>query len=110
MTTISIQPKQLDLNLYSGDAFGLVLNFVVKSTSDPWDASGTWQASIRDALGNVITEFGIDTSQAHTGKLILNLTGEQTALFASGVWDLQQMPGPRTWYRGCITTTRDVTR
>jgi hypothetical protein len=110
MTTISIQPKQLDLNLYAGDGFGLVLNFVVKSTSEPWDASGTWQASIRDAFGTVITDFHIDTNQASTGKIYLSLTGDQTNLFSSGVWDLQQLPGPRTWYRGCINTTKDVTR
>lgn len=111
MPTISIQPNQLDVGLYAGDGFGMHMNFVVKETGEPWPLEGVWTAHIYYDAG-LITEFNIDSTGAAEGKLVLSLTGAQTNAVCFGLWDLQQRvtgSEPRTWYRGNVTTARDVT-
>lgn len=112
MPTISIQPNQLDLGLYAGDGFGMRMNFIDKATGEPWPLEGTWTAHIYHDAG-LISVFAIDSTGAAEGTLVLSLTGDQTNAVRSGLWDLQQhIEGaePRTWYRGDVTTARDVTR
>ena len=112
-TTLSVRPKSLDFSLYAGDSFAVSFVFTDQETSDPYPLTGTWEAHVRDK-GVLVTEFTIDDTFADEGRLSLSLTGEQTAelaLLGTPLWDLQQSfaGGPRTWYRGAINLTGDIT-
>ena len=114
MTTfLSTRPKTLDLDIYAGDGFALRFQFSDKVTAEPWPLEGTWKAEIRDGDGDVVTDFVIDASEADEGKLALSLSATQTESLqglSSLTWDLQQSVGPRTWYRGAVYATGDVTQ
>lgn len=113
---IAVLPVQLDLSLYAGDGFAMM--FVFTDTAGvPWDASGTWEAQVRSSSSSteIITSFTTDDSEEAQGHIRVSLTGEQvrSLLGVTSVWDLQQTPAggePRTWYRGKIAVTEDVTR
>ena len=112
-TVLSVRPKELDFSLYSGDSFAVQFVFTDQATGAPHPLTGTWKAQVRDK-GEVVTEFAVDLANIATGKISLSLTGEQTTLLAglgAPDWDLQQdFPGgPRTWYRGTINVSSDVT-
>jgi hypothetical protein len=118
MSTITVGPVALDLKLYAGDGFALQFAFVDKSTGEPWPADGEWAAQVRAPITNddPLVAFTIDQSQALDGKVTISLTGDEVRSLL-GVdeagWDLQQTaPGAqaRTWYRGKVTVTQDVTR
>ena len=111
-----MQPTRLDLSPYAGDGFAFSLTFTDKVTGDPWPVPGVWNAEVR-ALPDadvVLATFAIDTTNADTGVVLLSLGGADTrALPPTAWWDVQQTaPGaePRTWYRGQVKTTADVTR
>lgn len=116
--TITFGPVALDLKLYAGDGFAVQFVFVDKVTGLPWPATGTWEAQIRAPATNavILTSFTIDDSLEATGEITASLTGEQVRSLlgvSNAYWDLQQIiPGsePRTWYRGRITASQDVTR
>ena len=113
VTTLNVRPSLLDFSLYAGDSFAVSFVFTDAETGEPHPLTGTWEAQIRDR-GEVVSEFSVDTTDAATGRLSLSLTGEQTALLAllgTPSWDLQQdfSGGPRTWYRGSVNLTGDVT-
>ena len=113
-TTLTVRPKTLDFSLYGGDSFAVQFIFTDSETGEPWPLTGTWQAQIRNK-GEELTEFSIDEVDAGEGKLYLGLTGEQTADLVGLQtldWDLQQdyPGGPRTWYRGAVNVTGDITR
>ena len=112
-TTVSVRPKTLDFSLYAGDSFAVSFVFTDQETGEPYPLTGTWEAHIRDK-GVLVTEFSVDDTDAATGILALSLTGTQTselALLGGCTWDLQQdfAGGPRTWYRGAVNLTGDVT-
>ena len=112
-TTITVRPKTLDFSLYAGDSFAVSFIFTDAETGEPHPLTGTWEAHIRDK-GVLVTEFSVDETDAAEGKLALSLTGEQTtelALLGTPLWDLQQSfaGGPRTWYRGAVNLTGDIT-
>lgn len=113
-TTLSVRPKTLDLALYGGDSFALQFIFIDQETGEPWPVTGTWTAQIRNR-GEEIDAFTIDHAEAGEGKLSVSLTGAQTSSLIgiqTLTWDLQQTfdGGPRTWYRGSVSVTGDVTR
>lgn len=116
-TTISVQPIQLDLRLYAGDGFTMEFKFVDKTTGTPWPTTGAWAAQARSPAESetILLEFDVD-NDAGAGTVTMSLLGEQTrALLGarSASWDLQQHivgAEPRTWYRGKISATQDVTR
>ena len=127
-TLVSTRPRTLDFDLYAGDSFAVVFEFINEKTKEPWPLDGTFKAEIR-AKGEVVTEFTVDDTEQTDGKLRLSLTGEQTDTLATATptchhrsaattcaqcmsWDLEQSfdGGPRTWYRGAVTVTGDVTR
>jgi hypothetical protein len=127
-TIVSTRPKQLDFDLYAGDSFAVLFEFIDETTGEPWPLEGTFKAEIR-SKGEVVTEFTVDDSEQPEGRLRLSLTGDQTQTLAAATptchhrtaattcaqcmsWDLQQdFPGgPRTWYRGAVAVTADVTR
>ena len=74
----------------------------------------TSEAHIRERIdaAELLDPFTIDDSEADEGSLRIALTSAQTAALESPVvWDLQQTDGePRTWYRGYIYPSGDVTR
>jgi hypothetical protein len=112
-TTLTVRPKTLDFSLYGGDSFAVTFIFTDQETGDPYPLTGTWEAQIRNK-GEEVTEFSVDFSFATDGRLGLSLTGEQTALLVGLQtldWDLQQSfaGGPRTWYRGAVNVTGDIT-
>jgi hypothetical protein len=114
---LDVQPMVLDLTLYAGDGFSLLLAFT-DELGAPWDASGSWTAQVRatPVSTEVQASFTVDTTEAATGKVRLTLTGEEVrAILTStgkSVWDVEQIVGgvPRTWYRGDVTVVGDVTR
>ena len=77
---------------------------------------GEWAAQVRREPQSidVLTDFAVDTTQHDAGLILLSLTGEQVRAIPSGsVYDVQQTQPdvePRTWYRGRITVSWDVTR
>ena len=112
-TTLSVRPKSLDFSLYAGDAFTVSFVFTDQATGEPFPLTGTWQAQIRDK-GVEVDEFMVDSTDQANGIIGLSLTGAQTTALASlgtPLWDLQQSftGGPRTWYRGAINLTGDIT-
>jgi len=54
----------------------------------------------------------VDVSQASTGRITLTGTAAQTADFRSGTFDLQASKGAtvKTWIRGTIEWTEDISR
>jgi hypothetical protein len=70
-----------------------------------------------------IASFAVNAVDAYAGKVVLSLTGQQTADLSKhpsaksgkfvGVWDLQWAPSgsePRTMCQGKVECTADVTR
>ena len=123
MTTLSVQPKQLDLNLYAGDGFAIRFVFTHAGSGTPWPLTGTWKAQIR-VNDVVVDQFAIDSSEGSNGYLNISLDGIQTDMLGPLsicqhptstrdanciLWDLQQSDGPRTWYAGTIRVKGDVT-
>jgi hypothetical protein len=118
VTTIKVGPEPLDLVLYAGDGFAVTFLFVDKESGGPLPADGTWTAEVRApaASPDVVIAFTVDASQQLQGKISLSLTGEEVRAILpvkGAEWDLQQQVSgsePRTWYRGKVTVTQDVTR
>lgn len=115
MASLNATPASLDLVLYSGDGVTIAFTFVDKETDAPWPTTGTWAAQIRatDNSDDVIAAFGVANNEAG-GVVTLSLSGEEvSSLGSNAVYDLQQTAPsaePRTWYRGNIKVTKDVTR
>ena len=112
-TNLKALPSELDLVLYSGD--GVTIAFAFTEDGQPWSTAGEWTAEVRaSTVGPVITSFAIDNTAPETGVVKASLTGAQVRSLGNGaVYDLQHVaPGaePRTWYRGTITVTGDVSR
>ena len=118
MTTIQVGPKPLDLKLYAGDGFALSFGFVEKETGNPWPADGEWVAEVRapSTATDPLFAFAVDLTHAIDGVVNVSVSGDQARSLLgkkNAEWDLQQtVPGsePRTWYRGKISATQDVTQ
>jgi hypothetical protein len=118
VTAISMQPARLDLWLYAGDGFAVLFTFTDKETGDPWPIDGVWLAQVRTTPSSdeIVATFNIDDADVSSGKLTLALDGTQTRAIADAgacVWDMQQVASgaePRTWYRGSVRVTADVSR
>jgi len=103
--------------VYQGDS--LTMSYVLKDgdpatpidlVEDGWTG---WVAQWRPFPASPeFEEFGIDVSGASTGHVVLSLTPTQTASLRNGVWDLQaERSGEvRTWLRGELIFSKDVTR
>jgi len=115
MASLNATPASMDLGLYSGDGVTIAFTFVDKETSEAWPTTGAWAAHIRatDSSDDLLAEFTVVNDETG-GVVTISLTGEQVSgLGSNAVWDLQQTPAagePRTWYRGNIKVTKDVTR
>lgn len=112
-TVLSTMPQELNLVLYSGDGVTLLFNFMEEG--EPWDTSGVWTADVRRSeVADVITTFTIDNSVPATGVVTASLSGAQVRLIGNeAVWDLQHVAAsaePRTFYKGTIQVTGDVSR
>jgi hypothetical protein len=124
-SVIDLQPEVLDLKLYAGDGVDLPIT-CTDGAGAPIDISGSVSAQIRlDRLtpDPPIVSFAIDAVDAYQGKVIISLTGDQTAQLIAdpstkggkfvGVWDLQWSPAttePRTLCQGKVECVADVTR
>ncbi len=124
-SVIDLQPEVLDLKLYAGDGVDLPIT-CTDGAGAPIDISGSVNAQIRlDRLtpDPPIASFAINGVDAYQGKVIISLTGEQTAQLMTdpsvkggkfvGVWDLQWSPAttePRTLCQGKVECVADVTR
>ena len=118
---INLQPEVLDLILYAGDGVDLRIT-CVDGAGAPIDVSGAVNAQIRlQRLDEdpPVAAFTVNAADAYLGKVILSLTGAQTAALVeengkfSGVWDLQWTPSgaqPRTLCKGKVECDADVTR
>ena len=118
---INLQPELVDLILYAGDGVDLPIT-CTDGAGAPIDMSGAVTAQIRlERLtpDPPIVSFSVNAVDAYLGKVILSLTGEQTADLVSesgkfvGVWDVQWTPAgnqPRTLCQGKVECVADVTR
>ena len=118
---IDLQPEVVDLVLYAGDGVDLPLT-CTDGAGAPIDITGAVTAQIRAARltpDPPVAAFSVNAADAYQGKIILSLTGEQTAQLAngsdrfSGVWDVQWTPAgsqPRTLVQGKVECVADVTR
>lgn len=119
---INLQPENLDLKLYAGDGVTLPMT-CVSNTGAPIDLTGDISAQIRSDRLNTddpVATFSVNTADASIGKVVLMLTGEQTAALVegtdgtfSGVWDMQWHPAelePRTLCQGRVECVIDVSR
>jgi hypothetical protein len=124
-SVIDLQPEVLDLKLYAGDGVELPIT-CTDGAGAPIDVSGSVNAQVRlERLtpDPPIVAFSVNTVDAYQGKVIISLTGDQTAQLIAdpsskngkfaGVWDLQWTPAdsePRTLCQGKVECTADVTR
>ena len=118
---INLQPELVDLILYAGDGVDLPIT-CTDGAGAPIDMSGAVTAQIRlERLtpDPPIVSFSVNAVDAYLGKVILSLTGDQTADLVSesgkfvGVWDVQWTPAgnqPRTLCQGKVECVADVTR
>jgi hypothetical protein len=105
-------PLTVNLLLYRGDLFTMVVAVFEPDSDDPADLSGsTAAAQIRiDPDGNLLGEFAVSIDDA-TSTVILQLDGPMSSsLPRSSVFDCELSPGPVTLIRGTITLDPDVTR
>ena len=100
-----------DFLMYEGDSFEAFLDF-------PMDVTGyIWKSSISQVLGSSVSlvSFTIDFVDDDNTKLKISLTADQTALLPEKCyWDIQATlesdPSfQRTYMRGTVVTTRQVT-
>lgn len=98
--------------VYAGDPSQITVDVTDGAPPAPVDLSGRaftaqWRpgAALPDHQ-----DLTVDTTYAAQGRLILSMTGEQTAAQRrGGVWDVQEVGGA-TLARGTTTWTADVTR
>lgn len=102
-----------DLFTYQGDTFTAILDF-----PDSFDTTlYTWKAEIAQQLGSAVSiaSFTIDAVENATDQLQISLTSTQTqTLPEKAYWDIQGTliaddTQTRTYIRGMIITTRQVT-
>ena len=100
-----------DFLMYEGDSFEAYLDF-------PFDVTGyVWKSSISQVLGSPVSlvSFTIDFVEDDDTKLKVSLTPEQTSTLPEKCfWDIQATleddPSfQRTYMRGTVVTTRQVT-
>ena len=111
---LSILPGLMDVTIYRGDSFEQTLSFTDGSSPLALPTTG-WEAAIRLQPRDEVplTTFTIDAASAGSGLLTLSLTTAQTtALPERTVWDLELTEGSevRTYLRGSLSVTQDVTR
>jgi hypothetical protein len=125
MTSISLLPESLDLQLYGGDGVELEMT-VTDNLGVPVPLTGTMAAQIRTSRVNqtIMAEFEVDIIDPSNGLVSLMLTGSQTSDLHgnpnapterfTGVWDVQWTPDtgrtPITVVQGKVESSLDVTR
>lgn len=125
VTSVSLLPQKLDLDLYCGDGIRLRLH-VRDTTGAPIPLSGLLTAQIRVSRKDptVKVPFEAEITDAQAGEAVLTLTGEDTSSLHgdgsggliekfSGVWDVQWSPEdnePVTLFQGSVESVLDVTR
>ena len=122
---INLQPEVVDLVLYAGDGVDLPIT-CTNGAGAPIDLTGAVTAQVRlqrlDADPPVVA-FTVNAVDAYQGKVILSLSGTQTAALSThpsakdgkfnGVWDVQWTPASgqvRTLCQGRVECVADVTR
>jgi hypothetical protein len=105
------------VNVYGGDTFDqtylfkagtppVAINFVTEGWSN-------WLCECKPHDDtDAVFPITVDVSQASTGRITLTGTAAQTADFRSGTFDLQASKGAtvKTWIRGTIEWTEDISR
>jgi len=109
----------MDIELYAGDGASITIN-ATNPNGSAMNLVGTVIAQIREFRTDAspLLAFTIDSSQASVGKLVLTLTGTQTATLVSGnldpfrgFWDVQWTAAgaqPLTLMAGTVTCDLDV--
>lgn len=108
--------------IYRDDPFSQSLEFKDEA-GEPIDMSGSYTAEIRKlrlpgdtpAPDTPLAVFDVDTSDAATGTLVINLTRDQTrdlnlAASETAVWDIQDDTTGVTWVTGKVKIVDDVSR
>lgn len=118
---INLQPEVVDLILYAGDGVDLPIT-CTDGAGAPMDITGAVKAQIREERltpDPPVAVFTVNAVDAYQGKVILSLSGAQTAALLNGsgkfngVWDVQWTPSgsqPRTLCQGKVECVSDVTR
>ena len=103
------------LSVYAGDTFSQTFTFKEDDEAINLVTAGwtSWTAQYRrNPDSTTAVSFAVDTTDAATGEITISLTATQTGTLEAGVFDLQATQGSvvRTWVRGGLNVTRDVTR
>jgi len=103
------------LDVYAGDTFSQTFTFKEDDVAIdlPDEGWGSWTAQYRrNPDSTTAISFAVDTTDAATGQITISLTATQTGTLEPGVFDLQATQGfvVRTWVRGGLNVTKDVTR
>ena len=104
-------PGIANLVIYRGDDFRQGFTFMQAGTVLPMPTTG-WLAQIRPIIdGTVSVVLTIDASAGASGLIVVSLTGAQTTVLDSGVWDLQATVNGQvtTWISGVVVVSKDVT-
>ena len=109
----------MDIEIYAGDGVSITLN-AANPNGTAMNLTGTVIAQIVNERTDAapMVSFTVDTTNAATGKLVLSLTGAQTATLLSGnldpfrgFWDVQWTGSgaqPLTLLQGTVTCDLDV--
>lgn len=97
--------------LYSGDPSSLPLDFTEGVPAVPRTLTGTYVCQWRKSAGAAESlVLAIDDTLKAAGRLVVQVTGEQTAAMGGpGGFDIQEVDGP-TLLRGATSWELDYTR
>ena len=108
-----VLPGSHNLTLYRGDSFTQAFTFTQGGVPLVLPASG-WLCQVRASTSSdaVSGTFAVDSSGAGSGVVVISVTAAESAVFSPGVYDLQLTDGSavRTYLRGMVTVTKDVSR
>lgn len=118
---LQLAPSDVDIDLYNGDG-ATILVTVQDASGNAMNVTGTVIAQIRQRRNDSapILSFAVDLSLSSSGKIMLSLTGAQTASLLSGTadpwrgfWDVQWTASggqPLTLVQGAVECDLDVSR
>jgi len=119
VSQLSLAPVETDLELYAGDGVSITLT-ATNPNGTAMNLTGVVIAQIVNERTDSapLVSFTVDTTNASTGRLVLSLTGAQTATLLSGnldpfrgFWDVQWTGAgaqPLTLMQGTVTCDLDV--
>lgn len=107
---VEILPAAVDFVLYRGDTFIITIKLTQNDVPVPLDNSVV-TATLSYPDGRPLMSMGTDVVAPGTVQVFLTTEQMQMMPLTTVVWDLQVMTGiqVRTWARGRVATSKDIT-